>query len=197
MSHIEHRTSHVDARLVIVTAPSGAGKTTIAHRLLAALPRLRFSVSATTRAPRAHERDGVDYHFVTADAFHKMLRDDALLEWEEVYPGRFYGTPREELDRVPEGGALLLDVDVKGALHLKQLFGDRALTLFIAPPSLAVLEERLVRRGTETEKTLAIRLARARDEMGYAGHFDAVVVNEHLETAVDETLARVRLFLTA
>jgi len=195
MSHVAP--SPVLPRLVVVTAPSGAGKTTIAHRLLAAIPTLRFSVSATTRPPRAHEHDGVDYHFVTSEDFQVLIREEALLEWEEVYPGRFYGTPHAELTRVPEGGALLLDVDVKGALHLKKMFGAQALTLFIAPPSLAALEARLRARGTETEKTLAVRLARARDELSYADHFDHIVVNEQLETAVAETLALVRTFLGA
>lgn len=189
--------SPLGPRIVVVTAPSGAGKTTIAHRLLAAIPELRFSVSATTRPPRAHERDGVDYHFVDGPAFEALRAADALLEWEEVYPGRFYGTPRAELARVAPGGALLLDVDVKGALHVKDLFGADALTLFIAPPSLAVLEARLRARGTESEKTLAVRLARARDELAYADRFDHVVVNERLEEAVEETLTRVRTFLTA
>lgn len=189
--------SPLGPRIVVVTAPSGAGKTTIAHRLLAAIPELRFSVSATTRPPRAHERDGVDYHFVDVAGFEALRAADALLEWEEVYPGRFYGTPRAELARVAPGGALLLDVDVKGALHVKDLFGADALTLFIAPPSLAVLEARLRARGTESEKTLAVRLARARDELAYADRFDHVVVNERLEEAVEETLTRVRTFLTA
>lgn len=197
MSPVVPRPSPLNPKVVVVTAPSGAGKTTIAHRLLEGIPGLRFSVSATTRAPRSYERDGVDYHFVSAEGFEQLIASGALLEWEEVYPGRFYGTPRAELDRVAPGGALLLDVDVKGALHVKALFGARALTLFIAPPSLAVLEERLRTRGTETEKTLAIRLARARDELTYAPHFDHVVVNERLDAAVAETLALVRSFLAA
>lgn len=182
-------------RLVVLTAPSGAGKTTIAHRLLAEVDGLRFSVSATTRPPRPHEREGVDYHFVSAEGFQALIDTGALLEWEEVYPGRFYGTPAHELDRVPPGGALLLDVDVKGALHVKALYGDRVLTVFVAPPSLAVLEDRLRTRGTETEKTLALRLARARDEMLYAPRFDRVVVNADLDAAVAETLGLVRAFL--
>lgn len=182
-------------RLVVLTAPSGAGKTTIAHRLLAAVEGLVFSVSATTRAPRPHERDGVDYHFVSADGFRALIDGGALLEWEEVYPGRFYGTPTAELGRVPAGGALLLDVDVEGALHVKRLYGDRVLTVFVAPPSLGVLEARLRARGTETEKALALRLARARDELAYAPRFDRVVVNADLEAAVAETLGLVRAFL--
>lgn len=197
MSHVARRTSHVEPKLVVITAPSGAGKTTIARRLLAELPGLRFSVSATTRPPRAHEQDGVDYHFVSVEDFHRLKDEGALIEWEEVYPGRFYGTPRAELERLTPGGALLLDVDVKGALHIKELFGAHALTIFVAPPSLSVLEERLRARGTETDKTLHIRLAWARDELTYAPRFDHVVVNERLDTAVAETLALVRTFLDA
>jgi guanylate kinase len=191
------RTSDPAPRVVVITAPSGAGKTTIARRLLAQIPGLRFSVSATTRPPRPHEQDGVDYHFVSVEDFHRLKDEGALIEWEEVYPGRFYGTPHAELARLTPGGALLLDVDVKGALHIKELFGANALTIFVAPPSLAVLEERLRARGTETDKTLHIRLAWARDELTYAPRFDHVVVNERLDTAVAETLALVRSFLAA
>ncbi len=187
----------IQSGIVALTAPSGAGKTTIAHRLLAALPDLRFSVSATTRPPRPHERNGVDYHFVTPERFAELAAAGALLEYEEVYPGRFYGTLVAEVERALERGSVLLDVDVKGALNVKKLYGDRALTIFIAPPSIETLESRLRARNTETEATLAARLARARSELGYAGRFDRTVVNDGLEEAVAETLNAVRSFLGA
>lgn len=187
-------------RLVALTAPSGAGKTTIARRLMAEIPGLRFSVSATTRPPRSHERDGVDYHFVSDARFHEMIAEGAFVEHEEVYPGRFYGTPWAELDGSASpgsAGALLLDIDVRGAMAVKERFGAGVLTIFVAPPSMDVLEQRLRARGTETEATLATRLGRAAEEMAYAPRFDAVVVNARLDDAVAETLTLVRRYLGA
>lgn len=183
--------------IIALTAPSGAGKTTIAHRLLAAVPGLRFSVSATTREPRPHERNGVDYHFITPERFRELAAAGALLEYEEVYPGRFYGTLLAEVERALQTGSVLLDVDVKGALNVKKLYGDHALTLFIAPPSIEVLEARLRARNTETEASLATRLDRAREELTYAPRFDHTVVNDVLEDAVAETLTLTRSFLGA
>ena len=185
-------------KLIVLTAPSGAGKTTIARRVIAAEPGLQFSISATTRPPRAGEGDGVDYFFLSEEAFKAEVEAGAFVEYEEVYPGRFYGTLRRELERLagaPEVVAVVLDLDVKGALNVKRLYGDRALTLFIQPPSLAVLAARLRARGTETEDRVAVRLARAELELTYADAYDAVVVNEDLDRAVAETLARVRAFL--
>lgn len=184
-------------KIVVLTAPSGAGKTTIARRVLEAIPELRFSVSATTRPPRPHERDGVHYHFVTAERFQEMVAAGELLEHEEVYPGRFYGTLRSEVERLAQDVPVLLDVEVKGALNVKQLFGDRALVLFIRPPSLEALEARLRERGTETPVSLRQRLLRAEQEMAFAGCFDAVIVNDRLEEAVEETLHQVRSFVLA
>jgi guanylate kinase len=182
--------------VIALTAPSGAGKTTIARRLLAERDDLRFSVSATTRPPRQGEVDGVHYHFVSPDRFRAMIAQGELLEYEEVYPGRFYGTLVSEVERAIETGSVLLDVDVRGALHVKQLFGERALTLFVAPPSLGELAARLSARGTETDETLAVRLTRAEEELTYAGRFDAIVINDDLETAVAETSGRVAAFLS-
>ncbi|MEM9998481.1 MAG: guanylate kinase [Bacteroidota bacterium] len=182
-------------KLIVLTAPSGAGKTTIARRVLAAFPRLSFSVSATTRPPRPGEIDGVHYFFLTESEFRARLRTDAFLEHEEVYPGRFYGTLRTEVERSAADGGVLLDIDVKGALNVKRRYAADALTLFVRPPSLHVLAERLSDRATETPETLRLRLERAELELGYADRFDHVVTNDDLETAVSETLALVGTFL--
>ena len=185
-------------KLLVLTAPSGAGKTTIARRLMAAVPGLRFSVSATTRDPRPAEAHGVDYFFLSPKEFLHRLSEGDFVEHEEVYPGRFYGTLREEVERTARGPgvrAVVLDVDVKGALNVKRLYGGQALTLFVEPPSLAALADRLHARGTEDEERIAVRLERAKMELGYAREFDATVVNDDLEAAVAETVGRVRAFL--
>ena len=185
-------------KLLVLTAPSGAGKTTIARRLMAEVPGLRFSVSATTRPPRDGEIDGVHYQFLTLGAFSDRLEAGDFLEHEEVYPGRFYGTLRPEMERLAAEAdvrAVVLDIDVKGALNVKRLYGDAALTLFIAPPSLAALAARLDARGTEDDEQRSVRLERAKLEIEYAPEFDAVVINDDLDTAVAETVGRVRAFL--
>jgi guanylate kinase len=184
-----------EPRIIVLTAPSGAVKSTIAERVLAAMPQARFSVSATTRAPRPGEEDGVDYHFLAEEEFRRAITEGEMLEYEEVYEGRFYGTLRSEIDRATRDRPVLLVLDVKGAAHVEELFGDEALTLFINPPSLGVLEDRLRERNTETTDTLRERLDRARMEMDYADECDATVVNDDLDDAVEETLARIHRFL--
>lgn len=187
-------------KLLVLTAPSGAGKTTIARRLMEAVPGLRFSVSATTRPPRDRERNDVDYHFLSADAFQARLDAGDFLEHEEVYPGRHYGTLRQELEALaaePATRAVVLDVDVKGAQNVKRLYGDRALTLFIQPPSLDALADRLRARGSESDDRIAVRLERAAMEMAAAPTFDVVVINDDLDRAVAETLGHTEDFLAS
>ena len=183
---------------MICSAPSGAGKTTIVHHLLRQIPELAFSISATSRPMRPKEREGVDYHFLSPKEFERRIAEDAFVEWEEVYPGRYYGTLRSEVERIwASGKHIIFDVDVVGGLHLKQLFGAQALALFIEPPSLEVLAERLIQRGTETAETLKVRVDKATHEMGTADQFDAVVVNHALDQACAEAVTLVRDFLRA
>jgi len=181
--------------VIVLTAPSGAGKTTIAHRVLEELPEMGFSVSATTREARPDEVDGEDYHFLSTEEFERRIEAGDLLEYEEVYPGQFYGTLRSEIASKSEKGPVLLDIDVEGALNVKRAFGDKALVIFVAPPSKEELRERLKGRGTESEDALAGRLDRADRELKKQDAFDAVVVNDDLDTAVEETLSRIRQFL--
>ena len=182
-------------KIIALTAPSGSGKTTIARRVLASFPEMDFSVSATTRARRPYEKHGVHYYFVSEETFRDFIADGALIEYEEVYPGRFYGTLCSEVEDQTTTTPILLDIDVEGTLNVKRLYGDGALTIFIKPPSLETLAERLRRRNTETDDTLRDRLDRARHELTYADRFDAVVVNDDLARAVDETIRLVRQFL--
>lgn len=183
-------------RIVVLTAPSGAGKTTIAHRVLEAFPEMRFSVSVTTRAPRPGEQDGVDYHFLSEEAFWQREAEGDLLEYEEVYKGLYYGTLRSAVDAAARKAPVLLDIEVKGALNVQRMYGDQALTIFIAPPSLEILAERLKNRATESDEKRAERLERARMELSLADQFNVRVINDDLETAVAETLDQVRRFLS-
>lgn len=183
--------------IIVLTAPSGAGKTTIARRVLNTLDALRFSVSATTRAPRPNETDGEDYHFLAPEAFKARIEDGDLLEYEEVYPDQFYGTLKQEVEDSSLAAPVLLDIDVRGAQNVKRAYGDEALVIFIAPPSFDVLKDRLTRRGTETSKAIQDRLDRAKMEMQRADDFDVVVVNDDLDTAVQETLQHINQFLVS
>ncbi len=183
-------------KVLIFSAPSGSGKTTIVKHLLKHFPELEFSISATSRAPRGEEKDGIDYYFMDAAEFMARVEEGEFVEWEEVYKGTCYGTLRAEIDRIwDRGHVVVFDVDVVGALNIKKLFGDRALSVFIMPPSVGALRERLVGRGTDTPEAIERRLAKAEQEIAYAPKFDRVVINDDLETAYAEALAVVGDFL--
>ncbi|HQH40745.1 MAG TPA: guanylate kinase [Bacteroidales bacterium] len=185
-------------KAIIVSAPSGAGKTTIVHRLLESGLPLGFSVSATSRPRRMNEVNGVDYFFLTPDEFMKKVKNGDFIEWEEVYENQYYGTLKSEIERLwQEKKHALFDVDVKGGISLKKYFGTRALAIFIKPPSLQILNERLKARGTETEESLKKRMAKAEFELSFAPGFDAVVENDILEKAVDEVYRLVAGFIGA
>jgi len=175
-------------KAIIISAPSGAGKTTIVRHLLETNPRLEFSVSACSRPKRGSEVDGHDYFFLSVDEFRRKIKNNEFLEWEEVYPGSYYGTLRSEQERIWNSGKVpVFDVDVVGGDNLKKHFGDSALAIFIRPPSMQVLEQRLRDRATDDEESLQKRLAKAEQEMAYAAKFDAIVVNDDLERAIAET----------
>lgn len=184
-----------DVSVVVLTAPSGAGKTTIARGVIERLPNIRFSVSATTRERRGHEQDGVDYHFVSEKEFQRLVDSEALLEYEEVYAGRFYGTLWSEVENSTPGNPVLLDIDVLGAGRVKERFGDQALVIFIEPPSLDVLRERLEGRRTEDTESLNLRISRAKMEISMADRFDHSVLNDDVSTAVNETVVHIESFL--
>lgn len=174
-------------KIIIFSAPSGSGKTTIVRQLLARYPQLEFSVSATSRAPRGTERDGVDYYFLTHEAFMQAVAEDKFVEWEEVYAGTCYGTLRSEMDRIwQKGHTIAFDVDVIGGLNLKRLFGGDACAIFVMPPSVEELRRRLEGRGTDAPEVIDRRVAKAEFELTKAPEFDHVVVNDRLEDAIRE-----------
>lgn len=171
-------------KLIIVAAPSGAGKTSIVKYLLQEIPQLSFSVSATTRAKRPNETHGKDYYFISVEEFQRRREEGAFLEWQEVYQNQFYGSLKSEVDRLSnEGKVVIFDVDVVGALNIKKYYKDEALAVFIKPPTIECLKERLNGRGTETPETLKKRLDKAEYELSFENQFDVVVVNDKLEQA--------------
>jgi len=181
---------------IIVCAPSGAGKTTIVRHLLKTFPILAFSVSATSRQPRKGEIAGIHYHFISAENFRNKINTSDFIEWEEVYPDQYYGTLRSEIDRLWNTGKhVIFDVDVEGGVNLKRIFGDRALAIFVRPPNLEVLEERLRARGTETEESLQKRLTKAERELSYESKFDTTVINDVLSVTCKEAEEKVKKFL--
>lgn len=176
-------------RIVVVTGPSGAGKSTITRELLRCCRQLDFSVSATTRSPRPGERNGVNYHFVSKEEFERLIKDGEFVEWEEVFPGVYYGTLRSELERIWRAGKhALLDIDIKGALRIKEQFGNRAIVIFILPEEKQELHRRLLKRGTEQQKEIDQRLQRAEMELTLASRADYTVINQQLEKAVNAIL---------
>jgi len=185
-----------NGKSIIVCAPSGAGKTTIVRHLLNTFENIAFSVSATSREPRKDEIPGIHYHFISADEFRKKIESSDFLEWEEVYTDQFYGTLKSEINRLwSEGKHVIFDVDVEGGANLKKTFDKRALAIFVRPPSLAVLEERLRSRGTETEESLQKRLSKAERELSYESKFDTTVINDILTDACKEAEDKVKKFL--
>ena len=187
----------MDNKVIIFSAPSGAGKSTIVNHLLGLYPELEFSISATSRAPRGQERHGVEYYFFSADEFRKMIAEDKFVEYEEVYSGSFYGTLRSEVERIwAKGHAIVFDIDVQGGVNLKRIFGDKALSVFIQAPSVDVLRERLVGRGTDSEEAIEKRIAKAASEMEFAaGKFDYVLINDNLQSALSEAEGVIERFL--
>lgn len=183
-------------KLIIFSAPSGAGKTTIVRHLLSVRNDLGFSISATSRLPRNGEKNGVDYYFLSESEFREKIKRNEFLEWEEVYFGTFYGTLKNEVERIIESGRnIIFDVDVVGGLNIKKQFGHEALSVFVKPPSMTELEKRLRFRSTETKEIIRIRLLKASKEMDFASRFDVIIVNDNLEKACIEATNIVSEFL--
>ncbi|MBN2614233.1 MAG: guanylate kinase [Bacteroidales bacterium] len=183
-------------KLIIFSAPSGSGKTTLVHYIMTQLPEVAFSVSATSRAPRENEQNGVDYYFITVDDFRQKISQQEFVEWEEVYPDQYYGTLKSEVEKLRnEGKTVLFDVDVKGGLNIKDLYGADALAVFVRPPSIAVLEERLRNRSTESEESIRKRLDRAAYELDFEDKFDVVVINGDLDKSKADSLDYVSRFM--
>lgn len=186
-----------DKKIIILTAPSGAGKTTIKTRMLQQMAdRLSFSVSVTTRKKRDGEIDGVDYFFVDEANFKNNIEQHQFIEWEMVYPGMYYGTSIEEINRIwSDGKTPVLDIDVKGAMNIKRMYGDKVLSIFIEPPSIEILEQRLKNRGTDNPENIAMRVSKAKEEMTYRNSFDKVILNDDIEKATAETKHIIQEFI--
>lgn len=183
-------------KIIIITAPSGAGKTSITRHLLANFPQLSFSISAATRQPRSNETDGKDYYFISLQEFRDKIKNNDFVEWEMVYEGKYYGTLKSEIQRLWDNKLCpLLDIDVKGAIHVQQQYPDSSLSLFIEPPSVDELRRRLLSRGTETEETLNDRVNKASYELSFKHHFNKIIVNDNLERACAEAEEVIRTFL--
>lgn len=183
-------------KLVIISAPSGSGKTTLVNYLMDKDLDLEFSISVTTREPRNNEKNGKHYYFITADEFRKRIRKGDFVEWEEVYRDQYYGTPREEIERIfRKGKNVLFDVDVKGGINLKNIFGHKALSVFIQPPSVGELEKRLVLRGTDSPEKIRMRVDKALEEIKLACRFDYTVINDRLEQAQKEIHSIIKNFI--
>ena len=183
-------------KILIITAPSGAGKTSITHHLMAQFPVLAFSVSAATREARANEKEGVDYYFMSQEGFKEKIKQKEFAEWEMVYEGKYYGTLKSELERIWASRQVpVLDIDVKGALHVQQQYPVNTLSIFIEPPSVDELKKRLESRGTETVESLSARVNKAAYEISFKTHFDEVIVNDDLSGACKAAEGLVLAFL--
>lgn len=184
-------------KVIIFSAPSGAGKSTVVNHLLSKYPELEFSISATSRAPRGQERHGVEYYFFSADEFRELIAKEQFVEYEEVYAGSFYGTLKSEVERIwAKGNTIVFDIDVQGGVNLKRIFGEQALSIFIQAPSVDILRERLIGRQTDTMEAIERRVAKAASEMEFAaGKFDYTLINDDLQTALTEAENVVKCFL--
>lgn len=183
-------------KIIIITAPSGAGKTSITRYLINKYPKLAFSISAATRQARGPEKNGVDYYFMSLEEFREKIKNDEFVEWEMVYQGKYYGTLKSELERIwTEGRTPILDIDVKGAIHVQQQFPHTSLSIFVLPPSLEELKKRLQGRGTETPENMAIRLNKASYELSFSHSFNKVVINDNFEEACSQAEAAIKDFI--
>ncbi|GHU88437.1 guanylate kinase [Bacteroidia bacterium] len=186
----------MDGKLIIISAPSGSGKSTIIDYVLSQGLNLKFSISATSRSPRGKEKDGVEYYFLSENDFRTRIDTGDFLEYEEVYPGLYYGTLKSEINRIfAEGKNVILDLDVVGGCHVKDNYGNKALSIFIQPPSVEELRKRLEARGTDTPETISKRISKAVKEMEYASQFDKIINNHNLEDAQQETILTIKKFL--
>ena len=183
-------------KLIVISAPSGAGKTSIIHFLLEQMDVLSFSVSACSRARRDNETDGIDYRFLAVEQFQKEIKENTFLEWEEVYENQYYGTLKSEVERIwNEGKCVIFDVDVMGGLNIKKQYPTECLSIFIMPPSLAVLEERLQSRGSESVESLQKRLTKAKGEIAKSEEFDKIILNDNFEVTCKESMEAIQTFI--
>ena len=183
-------------KLIVISAPSGAGKTSIVHQLLKVIPELSFSVSASSRERRGNEVHGKDYYFLGIEGFHKKIKEDAFLEWEQVYENQYYGTLKSEIKRIwSEGKIVIFDVDVVGGLNIKKQYPKECLSIFIMPPSIEVLAERLIGRGSESDESVKKRLDKAEEETSKSGQFDTIILNDDFDIACEETMDVITNFI--